>query len=199
MAYEENNEYNDSTQEDREIVNSTFQNDSIKEQMDEFEAKTAGFWMRFWAFIFDQLIFTAVMGIAIYPIFTLMNWDLSDSALFAPITIISAIVYFGYFVLMTKFFQQTLGKMIFGLKVQSKHGEKLNWSTVLFREIIGRYINNKVPILYFFVIFMPKNLSLADYFSDTLVVYENAFVKKKKIPSIQQPIVNSQFSQTPNM
>ncbi|RKJ29957.1 RDD family protein [Butyricicoccus sp. 1XD8-22] len=139
------------------------------------------------------------MGIAIYPIFTLMNWDLSDSALFAPITIISAIVYFGYFVLMTKFFQQTLGKMIFGLKVQSKHGEKLNWSTVLFREIIGRYINNKVPILYFFVIFMPKNLSLADYFSDTLVVYENAFVKKKKIPSIQQPIVNPQFSQTPNM
>lgn len=56
MTYEENNEFNDSTQEDRQILNPSFQNDPLKEQMDEFEAKTAGFWMRFWAFIFDQLI-----------------------------------------------------------------------------------------------------------------------------------------------
>ena len=71
--------------------------------------------------------------------------------------------------------------MIFGLKVKTVNGEKLNWRTVLFREWIGRFINNTIPILYFIVAIMPKNKSIADYFADTVVVHENVFVKDVKL------------------
>lgn len=146
---------------------------------EEYEEKTVGFWMRFFAFIIDQGIVSAIIGIVVYPIFKVFNWSLSDVRYFAPITIISAIFYYGYFILMTKYLGQTLGKMIFGLKVQKVNGENLDWGTVVFRELIGRFINNTIWILYLLVIFMPKNNSLADYFADTVVIQENVFVKKK--------------------
>lgn len=149
--------------------------------VEQFEQKTAGFWMRFWAFIIDVLIVSAIVGILVNPIFNLFDWSLSDSSWYAPITIISAIFYYAYFVLMTKYLQQTVGKMIFGLKVQTVNGEKLSWGTVLFREWIGRFINNTIPILYVIVAIMPKNMSVADYIADTVVVHESVFVKDKKI------------------
>lgn len=152
----------------------------VAKPVEEYEEKTVGFWMRFFAFIIDQGIVSAIIGIVVYPIFKVFDWNLTDSRYFAPISIISTIFYFSYFILMTKYFGQTLGKMIFGLKVQKADGEKLDWVTVIFRELIGRFINNTVWILYLLVVFMPKNNSLADYFADTVVVQENVYIKKKK-------------------
>ena len=111
-----------------------------KEQ--QYALKTAGFWVRFWAFLIDSLVISAVIGICINPIFYLMDWSLSESTWYAPISIISAVIYYAYFVLMTKFLGQTLGKMAFGLRVVSVKHEQLSWSDVLFREWIGRLINN---------------------------------------------------------
>lgn len=147
----------------------------------QYEQKTAGFWMRFWAFIVDVMIISAIVGILVNPIFNLFDWSLTDSSWYAPITIISAIFYYGYFVIMTKYFQQTLGKMIFGLKVQTVNGEKLSWGTVIFREWIGRFISNTIPILYLIVVVMPKNMSVSDYIAETVVIHESVFVKNKKV------------------
>jgi uncharacterized RDD family membrane protein YckC len=159
---------------------SEIQQTIVPNPVEEYEEKTVGFWMRFFAFIIDQAIVSAVIGIVVYPIFQIFNWSLSDVRHFAPITIISTVFYYSYFILMTKYFGQTLGKMIFGLKVQKSNGQKLDWSTVIFRELIGRFINNTVWVLYLLVIFMPKNNSLADYFADTIVIQENVYVKKNK-------------------
>ncbi|MFY3792198.1 RDD family protein [Ureibacillus sp. MALMAid1270] len=177
MTIEDSNGFNHSSNES-EIVTKPVNYQNVVEY--EFEQKTVGFWLRFFAFIIDQAIVSALLGIVIYPLFKVANWSITDTDYLAPITIVSAIFYYGYFILMTKYFGQTLGKMIFGIKVQTINGEKLNWSTVIFRELIGRFINNTISILYLLVIFMPKNNSLADYFADTVVIQENVYIKKKK-------------------
>ena len=143
------------------------------------QLKTAGFWMRFWAFAIDSLVISSIVGIAVQPLFAVMDWSVSDSVWYAPFTILSGLIFYAYFVLMTKFFKQTLGKMVFGIKVQKDNGEALDWMTVLFREGVGRFINGTMLNLpYLIVAFAPDNKSIADYFADTVVVHENIYVQK---------------------
>ncbi len=149
-----------------------------------YTLKTAGFWIRFWAFLLDGFIVSAVVGILINPIFYLMDWSLSESVWYAPISIITAILYYSYFVLMTKFFGQTLGKMVFGLRVISLKHDQLTWSDVLFRDWIGRIINNIFMPLYILVVILPENQGLHDYFADTTVVHEKVYIEKAEAPTI---------------
>lgn len=135
-------------------------------------ARFAGFWMRFWAYLLDLLVIGSIDRILINPIFRAIGLDLHSGNFFAPITIATALTFYGYFVLMTKFFGQTIGKMVFGLRVIHLHGEKLTWSTVLFREWIGRFISTFIFILYVLVAFLPKKQGIHDLFADTTVVHE---------------------------
>lgn len=145
----------------------------------QYTHKTAGFWMRFCAYVLDSLVIAAIIGIIINPIFHLNNWSLNDTVWYAPISIISALIYYTYFVMMTKLWQQTLGKMVFGLRVQSLNGGKLDFQTLLFREVVGRFISNVVLYLpYIIVAFTPKNQGVQDYVADTIVVHENIFVEQ---------------------
>lgn len=164
--------------------------DGVLENVDGYEEKTAGFWLRFWAFIMDSLIVTAIIGIVVNPIFYVMDWDLTGLSWYAPISIISAVIYYLYFVLMTYYLKQTVGKMVFGLRVVSLHHDKLSFGTVLFREWIGRVISNTIVPLYLLVIFLDKNQALHDYFADTKVIQENVYVKVKT-----KEIVPPSFSQ----
>lgn len=149
--------------------------------MTNYELKTAGFWVRFWAFVLDGLIISAIIGIAVNPIFYLMDWSLSESVWYAPISIISAVLYYCYFVLMTKFFGQTLGKMALGLRVVSLKHDKLQWSDVLFREWIGRLISNIFTPLYVLVAILPDNQGIHDYFAETTVVHEKVYIAKETV------------------
>ncbi|MDF1508729.1 RDD family protein [Robertmurraya sp. DFI.2.37] len=132
----------------------------------------AGFWMRFWAYLIDLLVIGSINRILIYPVFRSLDLSLHDSSMFAPISILTAITFYAYFVLMTKFLGQTLGKMIFGLKVVDLNGKKLSWGAILFREWIGRFISTTVWISYAVVAFLPKKQGLHDLFADTSVVHE---------------------------
>jgi uncharacterized RDD family membrane protein YckC len=74
---------------------------------------------------------------------------------------------------MTKYFGQTLGKMVFGLKVVSLKDSTLTWPVVLFREVVGRYISKTVFLLgYLLVAFLPKKQGAHDYYADTTVIHE---------------------------
>ncbi|TKI49755.1 RDD family protein [Lysinibacillus tabacifolii] len=154
--------------------------------MTNYELKTAGFWVRFWAFVLDGLIISAIIGIAVNPIFYLMDWSLSESVWYAPISIISAVLYYCYFVLMTKFFGQTLGKMALGLRVVSLKHDKLQWSDVLFREWIGRLISNIFTPLYILVAILPDNQGIHDYFAETTVVHEKVYIVKETVQATVQ-------------
>lgn len=130
----------------------------------------AGFWMRFWAYLADLLVIGSLNRILIHPIFKF--YEGTDDLWFSAEGFLTGVVFFLYFVLMTKFLNQTLGKMIFGLKVVALKEEKktISWGTILFRELIGRYISKVTWIGYLLAGLLPKKQALHDVFADTGVV-----------------------------
>ncbi|MDV7763560.1 RDD family protein [Peribacillus sp. CSMR9] len=130
----------------------------------------AGFWMRFWAYLADLLVIGSLNRILIHPIFKF--YEGTDDLWFSAEGLLTGIVFFLYFVLMTKFLNQTLGKMIFGLKVVTLREETktISWGTILFRELIGRYISKVTWIGYLLAGLLPKKQALHDVFADTGVV-----------------------------
>lgn len=160
-----NQEMNERYSNNEPVKNSTQENTAVPVQF-------AGFWMRFWAYLLDLIIIGSIERIVINPIFRGLDISLVEDNLLAPVSISTAIIFYAYFVLMTKWFGQTLGKMVFGLKVVEIKGNGLSWGTVLFREWIGRFISATTIIGYIIIAFLPKKQGLHDLFTDTSVVHE---------------------------
>jgi len=141
----------------------------------------AGFWIRFWAYLLDLIVIGSIKRIAVIPLADYFQWT---DGFFSLKTVLGAAVFYLYFVLMTKFFGQTLGKMAFGLKVVPLKGEKLDWLTVLFRELIGRYICSTLWVTYAVAAFTKKKQGIHDLFADTTVIHEE-YVKRQTRPRPQ--------------
>lgn len=135
----------------------------------------AGFWMRFWAYSVDILA-TFSISAAILSIYYLATGGIDPSILtFSLSGILSALITFAYFILLTKFFGQTLGKMLFGLRVLSKSKEELTWMDIIFREFVGRFLHRFLfvtNILYLIVAFHPEKRGIHDFLGDSVVVLE---------------------------
>ena len=145
---------------------------------------SASFMSRAVAFIIDILAIWGLSQIIIYPVVQLSG--MGDLYFLAPAlsiaNIASGILYFAYFVLMTHFTQATLGKMVTGITVVSRNADKLTFSQVIFRELIGRYINNFLWYLpYLLVLFTERRIGLHDYFADTYVVKNSYYQYKNEI------------------
>lgn len=148
----------------------------------------AGFFLRFWAYLIDLAITSAATAAVVTPIFLLLSLPIGTEAL-SIYGITKLVLFLLYFVLMTKFTNgQTLGKMILGLRVISATEETLTWGTVLFREGVGRYILKTIPggLLYLVTAFTPKKQGIADLFSDTFVVKEDAIQLIKELTEVAQ-------------
>lgn len=133
----------------------------------------AGFWMRFWAYLADLFIVFLLSGIitSFIQVFatdgeiTIGYWTLSG--------IVGFVIFYLYFLLLTKFFSQTIGKMIFGLKVIRRDGESISWTDLIFREIIGRFLHRVfwfTNVLYVAVAFTPEKQGIHDLIGDTRVI-----------------------------
>lgn len=144
------------------------------------EYEYAGFWMRFWAYLLDLVVIASIERLIIKPIFRVADLTF-DSSMFSPFTIASVLIFYLYFILMTKYFHATIGKMVFGLRVISLKESRLSWPTIIFREGIGRYISVLIKLLYLLVAFTPKKQALHDIFADTSVIYER--VRKQFQPA----------------
>lgn len=163
----------DSEQQDIEKVEMMDgENQFVHIERKELEVNYAGFWMRFWAYLLDLLVIGSLNGIVVYPIFRALDLSLNKANMFAPVSIVTAIIFYVYFVLMTKYFGQTLGKMVFGLRVISLQNQDLSWGAIIFREWIGRFISGTILILYVVVGFLPKKQGIHDLFADTTVIHE---------------------------
>ena len=158
-------------------LNQTEQDDAQMEQLktthepEPSSIRYAGFWMRFWAYLLDLIIVGSIERLIVNPLFRVLEIPLVEFNMFAPISIASAVIFYLYFVLMTKYFNQTLGKMVFGIKVIDLKNDKLTWGTILFREWIGRFISATVVIGYIIVAFLPKKQGLHDLFTNTSVIH----------------------------
>ncbi|MFU1845165.1 RDD family protein, partial [Enterococcus faecium] len=65
----------------------------------------------------------------------------SDKSIITFYGIASLAIYLTYFVLLTKLNSgQTIGKMIFGIRVVSFEEKELSWQTIFIRECICRFI-----------------------------------------------------------
>nr|WP_095407415.1 RDD family protein [Bacillus wudalianchiensis] len=144
----------------------------------------AGFWMRFWAYLLDLIVVGSISRLLIYPLFRALDIEVASSGLFSAVNIATALVFYLYFVLMTKWKGQTIGKMVFGLKVISLTDSELSWKTVLFREWIGRYLSVTIPFLYILVAFLSKKQGLHDYFAGTTVIHEHTLMVQTPAPSL---------------
>ena len=160
-----------------------------------FEHKPAGFWVRFWAYLIDLLVISSITSILINPLFRIAGWDLQGTTWYAPIGFLTGLIFYAYFVLMTKFLKQTVGKMIFGLRVIPAKNEEFSWSTILFREWIGRFFSATIWPLYWVIGFTPKKQGIHDFIADTMVIHELSY--EKKVVMIGQSVSESSKLQQP--
>jgi uncharacterized RDD family membrane protein YckC len=139
------------------------------------EQRYAGFWMRFWAYVIDIVVISSLNGILLSP-FKFVNDGIAISVGLWTVTgIVGSVVFFAYFLLMTKFFGQTLGKMILGIRVIREDEQPLRWSDLLFREVIGRFIYRVfsfLMLLYIVVGFTDQKQGLHDMFGNTRVIFD---------------------------
>lgn len=137
--------------------------------------RAAGFWIRLLAFGIDLGVIACLNGIIwgnILPagVKQLFIYDIiQTNDLFLGLTGLA------YFILMTHYFQQTLGKMITGIQVIQRSGEPLSWTTVIFRELVGRSLSQMMGLNlgYLFCWFNSEKRCLHDLLSDTWVVHVN--------------------------
>lgn len=136
----------------------------------------AGFWIRTFAYVIDILCIQALTTIFLGSLFNLLQWDRSNH-FFSAYGLLSLGIYLGYFTLMTKLNRgQTIGKMIFGIRVVCFNEEELSWPTVLIRETACRFILQVHPLCLLGFLpsaFTAKKQHVADYFSETSVVTLN--------------------------
>lgn len=164
------------TEEYREDTLEEKQEKTIEEENEVSEKYLrAGFWMRFWAYSVDILA-TFSLSAAILSIYYLLTGGVDPSILaFSLSGILSASITFLYFILLTRFFGQTLGKMLFGLKVVSKTKEELSWTDIIFREFVGRFLHRFLVVtnvLYLIVAFHPEKRGLHDFLGNSVVILE---------------------------
>ncbi|MFD2705303.1 RDD family protein [Salibacterium lacus] len=134
----------------------------------------AGFWMRFWAYLLDLLIVFSVNGLLISPLWFSGAETMSVFGWFTLQGILSAATAYLYFLLMTKWRTQTLGKMVFGLRVIRRDHLPLRWMDLVFREIIGRFIHRSLwitNVLYIIIGFTEQKEGVHDSIADTRVIH----------------------------
>ena len=133
----------------------------------------AGFWTRFVAYLIDMIVIYAVASLLNTFSFGLLNKQL-DFPILGEESLSYVIVMFVYFIAMTYFFSQTLGKMIMKIKVETNKGEKLSFTDVVYRELVGRLLTIFLVYLpYLAVVFTNKKKGLHDFIADTVVVKED--------------------------
>ncbi|MCL7747810.1 RDD family protein [Halalkalibacter alkaliphilus] len=171
----------------KRIVNSRLRNRKVQDihsppeiNKDGEKAETslyfAGFWMRLWAFLLDMITVFSLNGLLVYPLLRLTNVNgLLSLGPFNLETVLSAVIFFLYFAIMTKIYGQTIGKMIMGLRVISLKNDELSWTQIIFREGVGRFIHQSFFLLYaiyVMVAFTTKKQGLHDVIADTCVIHE---------------------------
>ena len=133
----------------------------------------AGFWTRFAAYLIDMIVIYAISSLLNTFSFGLLNKQL-DFPILGEESLSYVIVMFTYFIAMTYFFSQTLGKMIMKIKVETNRGEKLSLADVVYRELVGRLLTIFLANLpYLAIAFTNKKKGLHDFIADTVVVKED--------------------------
>lgn len=134
----------------------------------------AGFWMRFWAYLIDVFVVSSVSGMVLSPLLFANGGDSLSLSVWTVNGLLAGLIYHLYFILMTKYAGQTLGKMVLGIRVIQENDQPLTWLDVFFREGIGRLIYNfmfGLKLLYLIIAFTSEKQGIHDMIGHTRVVH----------------------------
>lgn len=148
----------------------------------------ASFGSRFWAFLTDLIVIGLLNSIAanlIGLVFGTVAWY---ESYFTVNFVFLGLTGSLYFILMTRFFNQTLGKMMMGIQVVHRDGRELSWSTVIFRELVGRTLSQFCGswLGYLVSLFTPRHEAIHDLVADTFVVKEKFSMERGFVPIPRQ-------------
>lgn len=156
----------------------------------------AGFWMRFVAYIIDNVIITTLQSVMIMPIFVMLgfgfettqgfDFDAMFNAMFeediigmigvfvsvmsTAMTTLFVILTLYYSLMESSKYQATVGKMMLGLKVTDMNGEKLDFVKALLRQF-GKIVSRIIFMIgYIMAGFTEKKQALHDMIAGALVV-----------------------------
>ena len=141
------------------------------------EMKYAGFWVRFGAYVVDNLIVIAIMLVAFIFMIPEMNIIYLEGKPTLPeefkdrIRRLSFIVYAAYEVLMTSSSKRaTLGKMLFKLTVVDQNGNQLTLTDAILR-YFGKLLSTALFFVGFIIAaFHAKKQSMHDILAKTYVI-----------------------------
>ena len=177
LQNEQSTNENKETKEVKEIIDKKERDFSLPTSLEDYLVLSqnfyAGFWTRFVAYLIDMIVIYAISSLLNTFSFGLLNKQL-DFPILGEESLSYVIVMFTYFIAMTYFFSQTLGKMIMKIKVETNKGEKLSLADVVYRELVGRLLTIFLVYLpYLAVAFTNKKKGLHDFIADTVVVKED--------------------------
>lgn len=135
----------------------------------------AGFWIRLWAFLVDLICISCITNASLGLLFRLLGKE-PDNNFLSFYGLASLAIYLAYFTLLTKLNHgQTIGKMLFGIRVVSLTETELSWLTVIMRETVCRFILKTFPLNagYLPAAFSKRKQHVGDFFCDTSVVTIN--------------------------
>lgn len=148
--------------------------------------KYAGFWVRFAAVLID--------GIVLMPIHFIVGISLvsaggENTFIGTPV---SLLITWIYYILMTHYYQATLGKKAVGIKVQSVSGGNASIGNITLRETIGKLISMFILYIgYIMVAFTGRKQALHDMMAKTVVVYKDPNKKSNVIAIVIIAVVVS--------
>jgi uncharacterized RDD family membrane protein YckC len=131
----------------------------------EVETSYAGFWVRFAACFLDGIVLVAFS--TLLTVLLGINWN--DKTL--SYQFLEFIINISYFVVLTVFYGQTLGKMALGIRVIRQDGGPNTWGTILVRETIGKLVSAIIFLIgYVMAAFDSKKRALHDRIANTYVI-----------------------------
>lgn len=148
----------------------TYEN-KVKER--DYKFAYGGFFLRLIAYLIDTLVIASIFQIVSAMVYIDPDLSFFDFPIRALVKLSITLLYFFLMTYITK--GRTLGKFILGLRVISLTSDRLSLSQIFLREVCGRFVQDKIKILYLFVGISPKKQSVFDMLLDTTVVKENIF------------------------
>ena len=139
------------------------------------QSQYAGFLIRLFAFVIDQLITGFLIRLFAFVIDNLITGvSVTQITIFNDISALGIVVSFAYYVLFTYYRGQTPGKMLLGLYVEDEDGKTPSLKQVLLREVIGKAISALVLLIgYLWIFWDPKKRGWHDHIGGTYVVKRN--------------------------
>jgi len=150
-----------------------------KVENNEVEVKYAGFWIRLLARFLDGIVVNAAMAfilLAFHQRYSLFSSGGSAGASLLANTWQAAantLALWVYNILMLKYYNATLGKMVLGLKVVGD-GKELDLLTIILRETVGKLVSEIILLIGFLMVAWDvRKQGVHDKIAGTLVIKES--------------------------